>query len=271
MTDNYCVFGNPIGHSKSPLIQAAFARQTGEDISYTTRLAPLDGFADSMREFIAAGGRGANVTVPFKPEAFDLATRRTPRAELAGAVNTLIFADGEIIGDNTDGVGLIRDIVVNLAVPVEGKRVLLLGAGGAARGVVGPLLEQNPVELVIANRTTARANALRDRFAHLGPVASHAYEELSGMSFDIVINATSASLRGEMPPLPEGLFAPASLAYKMMYGLGDTPFRIFARDQGAGRISEGLGMLVEQAAESFFVWRGVRPDALPVMEMLRNA
>jgi shikimate dehydrogenase len=166
---------------------------------------------------------------------------------------------------------LIRDIVVNLAVPVEGKRVLLLGAGGAARGVVGPLLEQSPVELVIANRTTARANTLRDRFAHLGPVASHAYAELAGMSFDIVINATSASLRGEMPPLPDGLFAPGSLAYKMMYGLGDTPFRIFARDQGAARISEGLGMLVEQAAESFFVWRGVRPDALPVMEMLRNA
>lgn len=271
MTDKYCVFGNPIGHSKSPLIQAAFARQTGEDISYTTCLAPLDGFADSVREFIAAGGRGANVTVPFKPEAFALATRRTPRAELAGAVNTLIFANGEIIGDNTDGVGLIRDIVVNLAVPVEGKRVLLLGAGGAARGVVGPLLEQNPAGLVIANRTTARANFLRDRFAHLGPVSSRAYSELAGMSFDIVINATSASLRGEMPPLPEGLFAPGSLAYKMMYGLGDTPFRIFARDQGAGRISEGLGMLVEQAAESFFVWRGVRPDALPVMEMLRNA
>ncbi len=271
MTDKYCVFGNPIGHSKSPVIHAAFARQTGQDIQYTATLAPVDGFADAVDEFISSGGRGANVTVPFKQEAFQLVTRLTPRAELAGASNTLIFEGDEVIGDNTDGVGLMRDILINLRYPIEGKRILLLGAGGAARGVIGPLLEVHPESLTIANRTVPRAKVLGEHFAHLGPVSGCGFDELAGQSFDIVINATSASLTGTMPPLPDGIFAPGSLAYKMMYGLGDTPFRIFARNQGAAIISEGLGMLVEQAAESFFVWRGVRPDCAPVMAMLREA
>lgn len=271
MTDKYCVFGNPIGHSKSPVIHAAFARQTGQDIEYTATLAPVDGFSDAVDEFIAAGGRGANVTVPFKQEAFQLVTRLTPRAELAGASNTLIFDGDEVIGDNTDGFGLLRDITVNLRYPVRGKRILLLGAGGAARGVIGPLLEEHPTSLVVANRTVPRAKSLGDHFAHLGPVVGCGYDELAGQTFDIVINATSASLTGTMPPLPDGIFAPGSLAYKMMYGLGDTPFRAFAREQGAAIISEGLGMLVEQAAESFYVWRGVRPECAPVMALLLGA
>lgn len=271
MTDQYAVFGNPIGHSKSPIIHTAFARQTGQDMTYKSILAPLDGFDDAVEAFIAAGGRGANVTVPFKQEAFQLVTRLTPRAELAGAANTLIFEGDEIIGDNTDGVGLLRDITINLGYPVAGKRVLLLGAGGASRGVVGPLLEAGVRSLTIANRTVPRAKVVAERFAHLGPVIGCGYDALAGQSFDVVINATSASLSGSMPALPEGIFAPGSLAYKMMYGLGDTPFRIFAREQGAGFISEGLGMLVEQAAESFFVWRGVRPEVRPVMELLQQA
>lgn len=268
MTDKYCVFGNPIGHSKSPIIHAAFARQTGQDIEYRAVLAPTDGFSDALDAFIAEGGKGANVTVPFKQEAYQLATRLTPRAELAGAVNTLVFNNDEVIGDNTDGYGLLHDITINLGYPIEGKRILLLGAGGAARGVIGPLLGAGPESLTIANRTVQRAKALKERFSHLGKVVGCGYEDLAGQTFDIVINATSASLSGTMPPLPNGIFAPGSLAYKMMYGLGDTPFRIFAREQGAGRISEGLGMLLEQAAESFYVWRGVRPDCAPVMELL---
>ena len=271
MTDQYAVFGNPIGHSKSPIIHSAFARQTGQDMTYKSILAPLDGFDDAVEAFIAAGGRGANVTVPFKQEAFQLVTRLTPRAELAGAANTLIFEGDEIIGDNTDGVGLLRDITINLGYPVAGKRVLLLGAGGASRGVVGPLLDAGITSLTIANRTVPRAKLVAERFAPLGPVTGCGYDELAGQSFDIVINATSASLSGSMPALPVGIFAPGSLAYKMMYGLGDTPFRIFAREQGAAIISEGLGMLVEQAAESFFVWRGVRPEVRPVMELLQQA
>jgi len=271
MTDHYAVFGNPIGHSKSPIIHTAFARQTGQDLTYKSILAPLDGFDDAVDAFIAAGGRGANVTVPFKQEAFQLVTRLTARAELAGAANTLVFDGDEIVGDNTDGVGLLRDITINLRYPVTGKRVLLLGAGGASRGVVGPLLDAGVTALTIANRTVPRAKVVAERFAHLGPVIGCGYDELAGQSFDIVINATSASLSGSMPALPEGIFAPGSLAYKMMYGMGDTPFRIFAREQGAAVISEGLGMLVEQAAESFFVWRGVRPDVLPVMALLQQA
>lgn len=271
MTDNYCVFGNPIGHSKSPFIHAAFARQTGEDISYATRLAPHDGFAASVAEFIAAGGRGANVTIPFKEEAYRLASRLTPRAELAGAVNTLSFNDGVIVGDNTDGAGLVRDITINLACPIAGKRILLLGAGGAARGVIGPLLEERPATLVIANRTASKAKALADHFAAHGKVSGGAYSALSGQIFDIVINATSASLGGELPPLPARLFAPQSLAYEMMYGRGDTPFMHFAREEGATQLSDGLGMLVEQAAEAFYLWRGVRPDAAPVMASMRSA
>jgi shikimate dehydrogenase len=271
MTDHYCVFGNPIGHSKSPFIHAAFARQTGQDIDYRAVLAPMDAFADSVDDFIASGGRGANVTVPFKQEAFLLATRLTERAERAGAVNTLIIDPFEVIGDNTDGVGLLRDITVNLNFPVAGKRVLLLGAGGAARGVVAPLLEAQAASLTIANRSVPRAKALADHFAALGAVEGCDYRDLAGQSFDLVVNATSAGITGEMPLLPEGIFAPGSLAYKMMYGIVDSPFRAFALQQGVALFSDGLGMLVEQAAESFYAWRGVRPDSAPVLASLRHA
>ena len=274
MTDHYAVFGNPIAHSKSPLIHAAFARQTGQDLDYRAILAPTDGFAQSLHDFIAAGGRGANVTVPFKEEAFRLATRRTPRAELAGAVNTLTFSGDEILGDNTDGVGMMRDITINLGCPVEGRRVLLLGAGGAARGVIGPLLEARPQTLVVANRTETKAQALAEVFGQLGPISGCGFAELAGRSFDVVIDATSAAL-GEtgntVPSLPEGIFAAGSLAYSMMYGKGETAFQRFAKAQGAARIAEGLGMLVEQAAEAFHLWRGVRPDVAPVMDLLRGA
>ena len=271
MTDKYCVFGNPIGHSKSPVIHTAFARQTGQDILYTATLAPIDGFAEAVEEFIAAGGRGANITVPFKQEAFKLVTRRTPRADLAGASNTLIFEGDERIGDNTDGVGLLRDITINLGCPITNRRILLLGAGGAARGAIGPLLEMHPQSLIIANRTVSGARSLAEHFSRLGPIAGCSYDDLAGRSFDIVINATSAGLTGTMPRLPEGIFAPGSLAYSMMYGPSDMPFRDTASNLGATMISDGLGMLVEQAAESFFVWRGVRPDCAPVMTMLREA
>ena len=274
MTDQYAVFGNPVAHSKSPLIHAAFAQQTGQDLDYRAILAPTDGFAQSLHDFIATGGRGANVTVPFKEEAFRLTTRRTPRAELAGAVNTLVFSGDEILGDNTDGVGMMRDITLNLGYPLEGRRVLLLGAGGAARGVIGPLLEARPQTLVIANRTETKAQALADRFGQLGQISGCGFAQLAGHSFDVVIDATSAAL-GEtgntVPSLPEGIFAAGSLAYSMMYGKGETAFQRFAKAQGAARIAEGLGMLVEQAAEAFHLWRGVRPDVAPVMDLLRGA
>ncbi len=277
MTDRYAVFGNPISHSKSPSIHAAFARQTGQDIRYDAILAPPDDFSGALRAFAGAGGRGANVTVPFKEEAFRLATRRTPRAELAGAVNTLLFGEGKIageretVGDNTDGAGLLRDLTANLGRSLAGSRILLLGAGGAARGVLGPLLDASPAALVIANRTAAKAADLARHFAPFGPVAGRAYGELAGSAFDLVINATSASLSGERPPLPPGVFAAGSQAYDMMYGNGQTPFLAFAGEQGAAHLADGLGMLVEQAAEAFFVWRGVRPDGAPVLAALRGA
>ena len=271
MSDRYCVFGNPVGHSKSPAIHAAFARQTAQDVAYEAILAPLGKFAETVQAFIEAGGRGANVTVPFKEEAFLLCTRRTPRAGLAGAVNTLSFDDNGILGDNTDGAGLLRDISLNLGCPIEGRRLLLLGAGGAARGALGPLLDARPAELAIANRTTTRAEQLATHFSALGTVTGCAYPELAGRTFDLIINATSASLGGELPPLPAGIFAPGSLAYDMMYSQRDTPFMSFARQQGAAQVADGLGMLVEQAAEAFFVWRGIRPDGAPVMAQLRDA
>jgi shikimate dehydrogenase len=265
MTDRYAVFGNPIGHSKSPRIHAEFARQTGQDLSYEAILAPLDDFSGSLRAFRAAGGLGANVTVPFKEQAHALAGRLSARAQAAGAVNTLSFTATGIEGDNTDGIGLVHDLSGNLGVDITSKRVLLLGAGGAARGVVLPLLEHHPARLVIANRTAAKALELADRFGCQGC----GFDDLVGQSFDLVVNATSASLAGDAPPLPAGVYAHDALAYDMMYGR-ETPFMAAARATGA-RVADGLGMLVEQAAEAFFIWRGVRPETAPVIAMLRNA
>ena len=271
--DRYAVIGNPIAHSKSPRLHSLFAAQTGQSLSYEALLAPLDGFAATVAAFRAAGGRGLNVTVPFKLEAFDLADRHTPRAAAAGAVNTLAFGPDGILGDNTDGAGILRDITVNLRCPVAGKRVLLLGAGGAARGTVLPLLEARPASLVIANRTAARAADLADEFTSAGALRPEGcgFMQLAGRCFDIVINATSASLSDAAPDLPAGLYAPDSLAYDMMYGKGDTAFMVAARQQGARLVADGLGMLVEQAAESFLLWRGVRPDTAPVLAELRAA
>lgn len=269
MTDLYAVFGNPIAHSKSPAIHAAFAAQTGEALIYEARLAPLDGFAAAVAEFIAGGGKGANVTVPFKEEAFRLATQLSDRATRAGAVNTLAFRDGGVYGDNTDGAGLVRDIVHNLDYPLAGRRILLLGAGGASRGVIAPLLAEQPACLDIANRTVSKAAELAAVFADLGRIHAGCFEDFAGLSYDVVINATSASLSGEALPLPAGLFAADALAYDMMYGKGETPFLRVAREQGAGRRADGLGMLVEQAAEAFYVWRGVRPATADVLAGLR--
>ena len=269
MTDRYAVIGNPIAHSKSPALHAAFARQCGQDIRYEAILGPLDGFRASVEAFRQAGGRGMNVTVPFKEEAFRLATRLSDRAARAGAVNTLLFADAEIVGDNTDGAGLVRDITINLGCALAGKRILLLGAGGASRGVIAPLLAEQPAALAIANRTAVKAETLAAQFADIAPVEGGDFGRYAGRNFDVVINATSASLSGQSLPLPAGLFASGALAYDMMYGKGETPFLQLAREQGAGRCADGLGMLVEQAAEAFFVWRGVRPVTGRVLADLR--
>ncbi len=268
MTDHYAVFGNPIAHSKSPAIHAAFARQTGEDMDYAAILAPVDGFRASVQAFQAEGGAGANVTVPFKEQAYALAHRLTARAQAAGAVNTLAFGEGGILGDNTDGVGLVRDLTRNLGWVLQGKRILLMGAGGAARGVVLPLLVEGPAELFVVNRTAAKAEELVRRFPDAACLAGGGYESLKGRRFDGVINATAASLAGDLPPLPEDVFAPDAWAYDMMYGR-ETPFMAFARARGA-RVADGLGMLVEQAAEAFLLWRGVRPETTPVIRALRG-
>ncbi|WP_454455185.1 shikimate dehydrogenase [Thauera phenylacetica] len=271
--DHYAVVGNPIAHSKSPWIHAAFARQTGQALVYQTLLAPLDGFEQSVTAFRIGGGRGLNVTVPFKLEAFALANHHTPRAEAAGAVNTLAFGPDGILGDNTDGAGLVRDLSFNLHCPLVGRRILLLGAGGATRGVLLPLLTSLPASLTIANRTASKAIALAERFIpHAGRarVDGCGFEELAGRRFDLVINATAASLADELPPLPPGLYAEGALAYDMMYGRGQTPFLRAALADGAARVADGLGMLVEQAAESFALWRGVRPDSAPVLAELRR-
>ena len=275
MTDRYAVVGNPVAHSKSPEIHAAFARQAGQDIDYSRLLAPLDGFRATVESFRVAGGKGVNVTLPFKLEAFDLADDVSQRAKDAEAANYLRFDDGRIRADNTDGVGLTRDIVHNQGFPIAGKRVLLLGAGGAAQGVLAPLLEHGPNILTIANRTVEKALRLAETFRHK-PVSGTSvlcglhFGELAGHHFDLVINATSMSLQGELPPLPADAFAPGALAYDMMYGKKPTPFLAFAASHGA-KTSDGLGMLVEQAAESFLLWRGLRPETAPVIALLRNA
>ena len=269
MSDRYCVFGHPIGHSKSPQIHAAFAEQTGETLSYQAIEAPIDGFADAWREFAAAGGRGANVTVPFKADAWRLAETLSARARRAGAVNTLLLDDaGKLHGDTTDGVGLVSDLAAHAA-PLEGARILVLGAGGAVRGVLEPLLAAAPVRLVIANRTAAKARELAEDFADLGATSGGGFDEIVG-PFDLVINGTSASLAGDLPPLPDALFADGGLAYDMMYGVEPTVFLRWAAERGA-RTVDGLGMLIEQAAESFYLWRGVRPDTAAVRERLRRS
>jgi shikimate dehydrogenase len=268
MTDRYAVIGHPIAHSKSPAIHTLFAQQTGQDISYEAIEAPLDGFKNTVEHLRDAGYKGCNVTVPFKFEAYKLSQRRTGRAEAAHAVNTLFFRDGEILGDNTDGTGLLTDIEQNLKFKLLFKNILLMGAGGAAHGVIWQLFNAGAT-ITVVNRTEDKTKQLVAEFPPYGTVVASTYAELAGKSFDIVINATSSSLSDALPPLPNGLFTKNTLAYDMMYGK-ETPFLCFAREQGATQLADGLGMLVEQAAEAFCKWREVRPDTAPILQALRS-
>jgi shikimate dehydrogenase len=273
IADRYAVIGNPIAHSKSPMIHEAFARNTTQALEYSRILAPLDSFVETVQAMIDEGFKGANVTVPFKMEAFQLANQLTERAHDAGAVNTLIFNEAGIVGDNTDGAGIVRDIQENLQIPITGKRVLLIGAGGAAEGVLHPILACSPALLVITNRTLDKALTMVKKVEEQGEyrfvsVNAYAFDDLQGQEFDIVVNATSTGLTDTLLPLPTGIFATGSLAYDMMYGR-TTPFMKLAFEQGA-QVSDGLGMLVEQAAEAFYVWRGIRPETSTVMQAIRN-
>lgn len=271
--DLYAVVGNPISHSKSPRIHSLFARQTGEPVEYTAIQAPLDDFAGTVRNFFARGGQGLNVTVPFKEQAWSLAERRTPEAEKAGAANTL-YRDGEglLIADNTDGKGLVTDLTRNHNVNLQGKRLLLLGAGGAVRGVLGPLMASGPAAITVANRTVSKAQALVELFRD--EAAGVAFEAcgfaVPAEPFDVIINGTSASLQGDLPPLSPNVIGADTVVYDMMYSLTTTTFNQWALDQGARRVYDGLGMLVEQAAEAFRIWRGIRPQTSAVMDELRN-
>lgn len=270
MTDLYAVFGNPINQSKSPGIHRQFAEQTGQDMHYTKQLVALDEFEQAAQTFFAQGGKGLNITVPFKINAFEFAQKRTARAERAGAVNTLaLLSDGTILGDNTDGIGMIHDMH-NLGWELEGKRVLILGAGGAVRGVLQPLLEEKPAQVVIANRTYSKAEELAKNFHDLGDIQAKTFEQLAGESFDVVINGTSASLHGELPPLPDKVLAENACCYDMMYGAEPTIFLRWAKDYGAAQLADGLGMLIGQAAEAFYLWRQIRPEVVPVITAMRR-
>lgn len=268
MSDRYAVIGNPIGHSKSPLIHGSFARQTQQDLAYTAIEGSSDGFEDEVRAFRQGGGKGMNVTAPFKLRAYDLATDRLERARLAGATNALKFEGDRIVADNFDGVGLVSDIQRNLGVALSGRRVLLLGAGGAARGALLPFLSQGPAALVVVNRTVEKGVVLAREFGAAGPVTACGYRDLAGARFDVVVNATSASLRAELPPVPAEVFGGATLAYELAYGKGLTPFLRLAQNAGVPRLADGVGMLVEQAAEAFAWWRGVRPETAALITQL---
>lgn len=269
----YAVVGHPISHSKSPRIHSLFARNTGEPVEYTAIQAPLEGFESTVREFFERGGQGLNVTVPFKEQAWELAEQRTARAENAGAANTLYQdQDGALVADNTDGAGLVRDLRDNHRVTLAGARVLILGAGGAVRGVVGPILAQKPAAVTIANRTVARAETLVQLFSEDAGdtrLAACGFEQPDA-PYDVIINGTSASLQGDLPPVSEKVIGVDTVVYDMMYSLQTTTFNQWALDHGARHVFDGLGMLVEQAAESFRVWRGVMPETAPVIEQLRT-
>ncbi len=273
MTDHYAVIGNPVAHSLSPHIHVEFARQTGQDMDYVRLLAPLDAFRATVLQFRDAGGRGVNVTLPFKRAAWEFADRHTDTARDAEAANVLDFRDGSIVGHNTDGVGVVTDLERNLGFAIAGKRVLIMGAGGATYGVMSPILDAGPTLLIVANRTVNKAFSVVENFRNHrntsgGKVSALPYPELAGTQFDLILNATSAGLTDEMPPLPPGIFAPGAAAYDMVYGKR-TPFMTFAARQGATLVADGLGMLVEQAAESFRIWRGVRPETASVISALR--
>lgn len=267
--DHYAVFGNPVGHSKSPFIHTLFARQTNQSMTYSAQLVPVDGFTTAANQFFSTGGKGCNVTVPFKEEAFKFATRLTERARLAGAVNTLKkLDDGIILGDNTDGEGLVQDLMLHQVV-LQGADILLIGAGGAARGVIKPLLDKNPRSITITNRTVAKAEQLAANFADDERVQALAMDRLTN-GYDVIINSTSASLEGKLPAVDACVFGPGSVAYDMMYGKGHTVFNQWALEQGCAHAYDGLGMLVGQAAESFMLWRGLRPGTKQILNELRK-
>lgn len=269
MNERYAVFGNPIGHSKSPFIQTLFARQTNQHMVYSAELAPVDGFRQAVETFFSSGGRGCNVTVPFKEDAYQFANQLTERARLAGAVNTLKkLDDGGILGDNTDGQGLVQDLMFH-QVPLTDVNILLIGAGGAARGVIKPLLDKLPARLDIANRTFTKARKLADIFQRYGSVRALSFADITDQ-YDIVINSTSASLEGQVPDIPDTIFSQYSVSYDLVYGKGLTSFNHWALEHGADHAYDGLGMLVGQAAESFMLWRGLRPGMRQVLRELRR-
>ena len=270
MPDAYALFGYPVQHSWSPFIHGMFARQTGQDMVYRLHEVPPERFRSEVLAFFSGGGRGINVTVPHKRAAADLVNELTPRAQLADAVNTVVHREGGLVGDNTDGAGLLADLTRNLGLHWKSPRILLLGAGGAARGALEPLLSLRPVRLVIANRTAERAVALAEEFEEFGTVTGCEFAKLDSQRFDLIVNATSASLRGDVPLIPIGVVDAMTTCYDMAYGVGDTAFVAWAKRLGAARAEQGWGMLVEQAAEAFELWRGVRPDTAPVLEALRK-
>lgn len=270
MPDRYALIGNPVAHSVSPRIHALFAQQTGQDLRYELILAPRDGFADTVATFVAAGGKGANVTLPFKGEACRLADEVSPQAALAGAANTLVFRPGgEIYADNTDGAGLVEDLR-RLGCEIEGRTLLVVGAGGACCGVTPALLEARPRELVIANRTFERAQTLAERFARCGPVTARSFAALGDGKFDGVINATSASLDGVVPDLPDAITDGLSWGYDLVYANEATPFMRWLAERGVGAAYDGGGMLVAQAAKSFYLWRGVKPNVEQALAAFRS-
>ncbi len=269
--DRYAVVGFPIRHSWSPFIHGMFAKQTGQNLTYSRLEVAPENFEKEIAAFFESGGKGLNITVPHKQAACLLARFRTPRAEIAGAVNTLAVQDEGLLGDNTDGAGLITDLTRNLSMALAGTRILLLGAGGAARGVLGPLLGAAPEYLEIANRNLDRATQLAGEFKPLGNVKGCGFDAISTSgTFDLILNATSASLQDTIPPIPPSVIGPATLCYDMAYGKGDTAFTRWAKNAGAGRAETGWGMLVEQAAEAFHLWRGIKPDTKPVLEAVKN-
>ena len=272
--DRYAVFGNPIAHSKSPQIHTLFAQQTKQSLTYTAELAEIGQFEPAVRNFINNNGKGLNITVPFKEDAWKIASKRSERAQRAGAVNTLsLLPDGSLYGDTTDGVGLVRDLMQNHKITLTDKDILVIGAGGAVRGVLESILEQNPKSLLITNRTAHKAVRLADDFSDMGNIRGCGLDDTESTyshgNFDIVINGTSASLQGDLPALPESIFKKNSCSYDMMYAKQETPFMQWSASCGAENISDGLGMLVEQAAESFYLWRQVRPETASVIEQIR--
>ena len=270
-TDRYAVFGNPIKHSKSPQIHKLFAEQTKQSLIYTAELVEIGQFNQAIKDFIKNNGKGLNVTVPFKEDAWSCATQRSNRAQRAGAVNTLIVKpEGELFGDTTDGIGLVRDLTQNHNIQLNDKDILIIGAGGAVRGVLEAILAQQPTSLLITNRTKQKALQLAKDFSDLGNIKGCGLNEINNASFDIVINGTSASLQGELPPLPDSIFRENSCSYDMMYAAQATPFMLWSKNNGAAKVFDGLGMLVEQAAESFYIWRNVRPETEPVIQNIRD-